>query len=411
MRREVSPEEAVEFALARFAPLRDGKTSTTFDDLSSRFNRERGVIEDGIKNAFLNRWVELKSNMPPTIETADELEAKIVESFARRATVVRPGRVPTNEDGSDEWRRFDDDVHRRVGYALGSSLLRWQIGHGARIGFGSGRGVYYTVEAAMGLGRPNYVQPTGVHLVSLTGSIGARDYQNRVNARMDADFRVGLFGSFLAHTATLHLVYYPISERGQLQMTCLGREHWPHHNPSHAVVGIGVLAEGHRFWEQAQQWEKAQKEEQSGRASPLLNPIFDKIIVKLNELVKLCKRVYEDYGHHSVADICNHLFVVNHPSVPLALEDQIAALKDQVNGLLLNVNLDQLRDIPHLMIVAAGARKARALCKVLRSPNFHVDHICIDQTLAEELLRVADEPVPKKKLGPPVPNGPKAPRR
>ena len=389
----MKPEEAVECALARFAPLKLGATPMSYEALKKRFGWDPGTIEDGIRRAFKEGWVELVSNHPPLINRNEKLEIEVRKKFSTRTVIVVESGEPPESKGrtglhehqsADTWKMFDDEIHRRVGYAMAAQFGQLSFPDGTRIGLGSGRGVFYTVEAVTRL-RPEFrVRAREAHLVPLTGAVHARDYTNQVNARMDADFHVGMFAPCVENTATLHLVNYPISAVQYREFTCLGVQQWGKCCPTHAVVGIGVLAEGHRFVVQAERNRLAGQKNSSKK----LDAVYTPIIGVLTDLVENCQDVYETYKYYPVADICNHLIFIKNDKVPPGVREKIVRQIKNVNSLLLNVDSAQLQQIPQLMIVAAGERKAYALQQILISPEYRVEMICIDRTLAEQLITI-----------------------
>jgi hypothetical protein len=190
---------------------------------------------------------------------------------------------------------------------------------------------------------------------------------------MDADLHVAMFGRCIQNTATLHLVTYPINEIHARERSCLGNEQWTKCHPTHALTGVGVLAKGHRFFEQANRTD--------------YDVILERVMAPLRDLVKKCTAVSQKYSFFPIADICNHLILVDNPALPRTTRAELEEGIRTVNNQLLNVNAHQLHDIPALLLVAGGKKKAGALRQILNSSEFKTRIICIDQALAREITR------------------------
>jgi DNA-binding transcriptional regulator LsrR (DeoR family) len=314
-----------------------------------------------LQNQILRRYTHLWEAIVVASESATSVERQQEEK--RKA----------HRFDADQ-RRTDDLIHKTLGVAMARSINEWRVRDGDKIGFGSGRGVFFTVEAAML--SPTELRVEGLDLISLTGAVHAREHANLDCGRMDADLHAAMFAARCVQNAvTLHLVSYPATSPDARENTCLGRTQWANCHPTHALAGIGVLAEGHRFFD-----------EFSGEADP--DPILDNVRDPLSELVDLCSNIASQRGIYPVADLGNCLFLVDHSDIVEAERKRLDELIRSVNERLLNVTGDQLRDIQALLIVAGGKRKADALRYILDSQRaFKTRIICIDQTLAEELLR------------------------
>jgi hypothetical protein len=373
-RRPMSNEEKTKITMDRFAPLRQGRGPEAIATLGQRYRRNPAMITRAIVGAFKAGLVEVVPTTRPQFVRDESMSDKVLRRYPDlwQALVIETD--SPSEDKEETRRRVDDDVHRKLGYAMAKSIRDWRVGGGDKIGFGSGRAVYFTVEAAKQLPHPA-LWVKDLDLVSLTGAVHARDHANVVNARMDADFHVGSFGSCVQGSATLHLVSYPITAGGQRKLTCLGAEQWGKCRPTHAIVGIGVLAAGHRFVELARQRDSQ------------VNPVYRTLLGPLRTLVDLCEQVSRKYHYCPVADICNQLILIENPELPAGLRDRIREGMDGVNRLLLNVAVEQLGEIPNLLIVAGGKRKSGALRQILSSPGLNVRIVCIDQALASELVQ------------------------
>lgn len=372
--RFLTPDDRANIAIDRFAPFRQGRGPESIKTLGGRYRRDPAVISRAIKSAFHDGLVDIvRTGRPSYAPRVHSLEQKLLDKYPYlwEAIVVDANSAAGGGAGVAE-RRMDDEIHRKLGNAMAGLTSQWRLRDGDAIGFGSGRGVYYTVEAARQL--PAALRVEGLHLVSLTGAIHARDHAEQLNARLDGDLHIALFGMCIQHTATLHLVTHPITARGALGATCLGEEEWKQLCPSHALIGVGVLAEGHRFYEEA----KAKKPD----------PILEPIIKPLEALVDACDKIRQaEPSYYAVADICNHLFLVEKEGLSDTLRQELSSNIEAVNSCLLNVSETQLHDVGAILLVAGGRKKARPTRQLLSSPLFKIRIICTDSGMADEMMR------------------------
>jgi DNA-binding transcriptional regulator LsrR (DeoR family) len=331
------------------------------------------VISRAITAAFRDGLVDIVKISRPQVRRLQSMEQKILDKYPNLWEAVVVDADSNSEMASaQEAKRIDDEIHRKLGYAMAGLTNQWRLRDNDVISFGSGRGVFYTVEGAMQL--PAALRVEGLHLVSLTGAVHARDHAKQLNTRLDADLHVCLFGMCIRHSATLHLVTHPITAQNARTYTCLGEEQWPRLHCSHAVIGVGVLAEGHRFYEEAK--------------AKTPDPILEPILPALRTLVDLCDTVTQsDPSHYPVADICNHLFLVDKEGLPAGVRQKLSDNITIVNNCLLNVSETQLQEVGAILLVAGTRKKAAPMRQLLNSPSFKIRIISVDSTLAEELAR------------------------
>ncbi|MEK7996461.1 MAG: hypothetical protein AAB403_21885 [Planctomycetota bacterium] len=370
----LTEDQRASIAMDRFAPLRQGKGPESIKELAGRYRRDAAVISRAVTSAFRDGLVDIVRTGRPHVQRLQSLEKRILDRYPKLwdAIVVEVHSTEGNSSGQN-LGRIDDETHRKLGYAMAGSTSQWRLRDADVIGFGSGRGVFYTAESAMQL--PAALRVEGLHLVSLTGAVHARDHAKQLNARLDADLHVALFGMCIQHEATLHLTTHPITACDARDLTYLGKKHWAQHHPTHALVGVGVLADGHRFYEEA----KSEKPD----------PILEKIIQPLRRLVTLCDSVRgmdPSPGYYPVADICNHLFFVDRGDLSDTIRKEILANIEEVNKRLLNVSEEQLNDVGAILLVAGSRKKAAAIHQLLDSPAFKIRMICTDSRTAEDLL-------------------------
>lgn len=289
-RGRLSEDERASIALDRFAPLKHGKGPESIKVLAKRYDRDQAVISRAIISTFRDGCVDIVRTGRPRVERLLSVEEKLLKRYPKlwEAIVVEVP-APDKDNSGQNPGRIDDETHRKLGFAMSSSMGQWRLRDADVIGFGSGRGVFYAVDPTMQPPTPMRVE--GLHLVSLTGAVHARDHAKQLNARLDADLHVALFGLNIQHEATLHLTTYPITACEARELTHLGKKQWAHRHPTHALVGVGVLGAGHRFYEEAK--------------SPTPDPILQKFLPPLKRLAALCDSVRDSApfpGYHPVAE-------------------------------------------------------------------------------------------------------------
>jgi DNA-binding transcriptional regulator LsrR (DeoR family) len=390
-RKLLSDEEKVNITLDRFAPLREGRRPKDLKSLRAEYGRDPAIISKAIQDAFQEQLVELVrvEKAPSAPRRLDRLETALRDKFAnlRAAMVIESPPVPEAQEGDPKALVWDDEVHRNLGEGAAQLLSTGALlRDGDVVGVGSGRGVYYTVDA---LTRLPPLRVSGVTLVSLTGALYARDHGKRLNARLDADFHVSLLGLCIEHAANLRLVTHPLAYSNHTQLlrdhelTYLGAKQWQESPPAYALLGVGVLGPGHRLYD----------------ATLEPDPILAPIDAQLKKLIMICDRWRgPTSAYWPVADVCNHLFYLPPPKSIRMPEDthrEIIQLIADVNGRLLNVRADQLETIQHVVLVAGARKKAAAIGRLLSGdnsvpdgiPKMRIEFLCTDSRTAEELIK------------------------
>lgn len=172
--------------------------------------------------------------------------------------------------------------------------------------------------------------------------------------------------------------------------------------PSVAVVGVGVLAGGHRLLHR-------------NPCPPEIKPVAKKI----DELCNLVSDVNMKWSTLPerlrkrrsclVGDLCNRLFLISSlselgidaaidPSLSgiIELEARIQAQIDEINARLITANNQHFRSsrLRHVLMVAGGKEKAAAIAHIIRHGGF-ADKItlCTDDRCANE-MRALSRPLP-----------------
>ena len=373
MRRVVSQDEMVQIALARFRPLSTIGQVTSLDALAEQFWRPKSTIVSAIQRALQRGLVNIRVSGsvpagPLNSRRRADLERELVVRFPLVSAIV----VATSSES--------DQLHRELGTAMAQEF-RTAVRDYDRIGLGSGRGPFYTIRALTEM--PPMTQEH-VQLMSLTGAVYPQSHDRHLNALLDADFHTGLLSTAFTAPITQRMVSFPVAPPGVNDIranTWLADAEFEKRVPTLAVVGVGVLSSGHRFWEAVTRNENG----------PSLHSVYS----QLKALVKLAdKYCTEDYC--PVADVCNHLMFNDRPAstdrhIERADRDKIKALCDEINSSLLTVTLKQLGTIPGVCLVAGSRSKAYAIFRLLagsRAPalTLRIRTVCIDAATAERVI-------------------------
>lgn len=304
-KKPIGDEERINIALDRFG--RQGKLFSV-KALAEKYKRDPGVISRAVAEAFSKQLVELRTaneSQPHAVSDpvrCEELERQLQEKFDLLGAIVV--KIPSNEEErawSAPHRR--DWLHEMLGRAMAHAIAKGPLfWPGTSIGLGSGRGVFYTIEALAALAP---LRAADVTLVSLTGDVYARDHARQMNLRMDADTHVNLLSrcfakSVIPHLLSARIVYEDVKLTDQARTKSWVGEYWQ--KPTHALVGLGVLKEGHSFFDSVRSEQSAAKD--------VLWPIKQ----DLTQLVELSESFSSRYPNYcAIADISNRLFVVPPP--------------------------------------------------------------------------------------------------
>lgn len=399
-----SEEEGGKRRQPRRRPLPDEER----DDLSIRLARERvdthlpyeslpaarehGLgyrnVSDLIASAHARGLVHLavRADVNP-YDRSTEVEQRLRRRFAhvRTPVVVAPAKF-----GAFDERDFPsnkcDPAHRKAARALA-----WAISHadfplfqsGDVIGVGSGRGVWEFAQALRGSNPPQLA--TNVRLRALAGSIfnvHTEDNQNSLDANANATSLLQCFGGTKVVESVDYTIASPPDQIAENRKESPLGDAFASPTPSHAIVGVGVYGPGHRFYDEIA----------DGRKTGHLDPIR----ATLQQLKDAVDDIIEMAPNYSpVADVCNRLFRTSpppsaSPELTLCL-DRLEDLLRDINKLLINVTRAQLSTIPHIIVIAAGETKARALRDIVSKP-LRLRRITLATTVAtaEAMMNLED---------------------
>lgn len=393
-KQRLSDEERIQFALERYAPLRKGERRKDIKLIATKYSRQPAVVQKAIQAAFARGLVDIVQVKFPSPTRLPEYEEKLLENFPKlhRAIVVEV--LPASSSSQDERALFGDKVHEQLGKAVAEIISsNTVIDDNDVIGIGSGRGVFYVLQALRSLEK---LRARNVTAISLTGDVYARSHAywrqstsagpQSTTCQLDADDHLSILSSsFLGPLNPGPLSRSIAWEHGEVikmvKKTVLDQDEWEKHIPDIGLVGVGVLSEGHRFYQEAKS--------PPGQHNQPLKPILSDLQV-LSHRIEELSRYSSISTYVPVADICNRLFYVRPPTgvrISKEQETQIVALIEGINDKLLTATDVQLSQIRRLILVAGTQKKALAIKQLLEEDKFNIRIVCMDQSAAEEILK------------------------
>jgi hypothetical protein len=403
---KVSREEKAQITMNWLAPVQQGGGKPrTHEDLARDFHEATGrrispkAVAQAIRDAFQECLVSITRNpTPPEYGLDLDLSRMLRERFPPlRAAIV----VDSKADATD------DEAHMQAGDALAKHILsQMPFRDGDRIGIGSGRGVYYAVEALRvsgtslipapggGLselarsGPANPDREQGVVIMSLMGSMFPYSTHKQQEILFDSDITVARFAQCFDSLVHVRPVSYPIAlpagdKPDIIQRTWLGSRNYHMMLPTHCIIGMGILNAHHRFY----------KAVRPGHKTPtILDPIHTKLVTLLGHIDDLSLK-YPDYC--PVADVCGRMFLVPPPS-RIRPQDQtliktgVEPLIEQLNSQhLLTVTKTQLGHVTQsVMLIAPTKQKAPGLHLLLTHPHLRVGVVVTNTAGASALLKM-----------------------
>ncbi len=372
--RPITDDDRIKMAIAKYTTNENGELPT-WARVAVDFDRDEGVVRDAVKTAFRRRLVRIvgRRRSPLPCPRHSELESCLKRRYRQLRSVIV---LDTTQLGGLSGPQLDDEIHRSLGREAAKIIAEgWVFKDGDVIGVGAGRGVYYTVDELSVLAEPMFCE--NIKIVSMTGSVEARNHMADLAFHMDADLHaLNLMRCFTG--ATAEFIAGPITP-AERNHTILGPDKWQRCRPNHALVGVGVLASGHRFYEEVR----------GPEPRSILRPLRE----DLTTLVDCCANIETHVGvdgYAAVGDLCHQLFFIDPPAngkpVGKGLRENIEKLIDQINSCTLTVSEAQLQSIENITVIAGTARKGFALAALLNSHKYHIHHMCTDSTAAQAML-------------------------
>lgn len=397
-RRMMTDEERINLALERYGPLRRNEPRKELKEIGGKYGRAESVVSRAIQEAFARGLVDIvrMKDRPRVPVHVPELEAQLEHKFPKLHTAIVVATAERGDLSADERALAGDKIHEDLGYAVANFVSNSSLVHdGDVIGIGGGRGVFSFLKALTFFKR---LKAQNVTAISLAGDVYARTHSwwregvtslryPGLNFQLDPDDHLNLLGVSVFASMNMRKISRSIAwERGEvskmIKETVLDKDEWKKNVPTLGIVGVGVLSEGHRFYQEVMRPE-SQREH-------LLRPILE----DLHLLIKLFSRLgYPPEGHWyvPVGDVCNRLFYVRPPAevkISSEQERQILSHIKNINDKLLTATEEQLSQITQLILIAGTLRKALAVKQLLEEDTYRIRILCVDKEAAEEILGI-----------------------
>lgn len=401
-RRELTDEDRINFALERYGPLRRGEPRKELKEIADNHSRAEAVVSRAIKEVFARGLVDIvrMKDRPRVPVQVPELEAQLEHKFPKLHNAIVVETANRADLSADDRALAGDKIHEDLGYAVAHFVSNSALVHdGDVIGIGGGRGVFSFLKALTFFKK---LKAQNVTAISLAGDVYARTHSfwregvtslsyPGLNFQLDPDDHLNLLGVSVFASMNMRKISRSIAwERGEvikmIKETVLDRDEWKKTIPTLGVVGVGVLSEGHRFYQEVKRPE-SQREH-------LLKPILG----DLHLLIQLCSSLQyppQWQWYVPVGDVCNRLFYVKPPAeVKISDEQrrQILARITSINDRLLTATEAQLSEITQLILIAGTLRKALAVKQLLEEDKYNIRILCVDQEAAEEILGIRQKP-------------------
>ncbi len=303
-----------------------------------------------------------------------DLQERIKAKFNKLGNVVVV--APILDKQSDS-AAGSDEIHELLGRAAAKALDdSFFFEQGQRIGTGGGRAVYRFAHAFAELNKENRKKDMRVVLSALTGSLLASDHASATRV-MDADANILLLRTAFKE-AQCRYVNYPLMP-ANLRLLVEARKYTPldraQGNLESAVVGAGVLSNGHKLYE----WANLQPD----WVDKTLKPVHSWV----RELKSLCDK-FATGDYVPVGDVCNHLMFFAPPKdirVPDNTAARMQRLIAAINKRLLTISWPALTSIKKLALIAGGPGKAWAISSLVGHPDLPIKFLCTDETTARKI--------------------------
>lgn len=409
-RTPLSDEERIRLALARYGSLNAGRNPRSYAHIYKEFKRSPTVVARAIKECFQRGLVAVAATdgIGP-VSLNEVVKSEFLDAFPllNGATIVTtPSAAPSEATDSlvahdsiaslGPMVRYGIVVHKLIGSAMANFIAHGAvIRSGDSIAVGSGRAVFYCVEA---LRKALPLRAHDITLLALTGSLHVRGSDEPVNHHLDSDTHLSILGPVFQKRVTLEPISHVISVGNPdarpevVGQTWLGT--WKAESdpdvivPTHALVGIGVLGKGHRLYDLV----KADLARQ-GTASRVDPVLLKHLNPYLSTLIKVCDK-YVGRGIYPVGDLSNYLFWIEPAHGARIPDDDRQAVQDcirELNRRLITANPRIFAAIRNIMVVSGTVEKAGALFTLLEQKNpdlkkVSISHLCTDTETARVLI-------------------------
>jgi DNA-binding transcriptional regulator LsrR (DeoR family) len=424
-------ELIVDLACAKFGPLRDGRGPLSYKEVFLQFESELNKVDPNISKisveaavkaverkileAFEQGWVRMQRNgIIPHYHRDQTREHRVKTAFRLShprlervivADITNPYQAPDRGRSTERQKRYGEIVHEQLGHALAKAITQADrlFRPGDIVSVGSGRATHAVISS---LAQFSPLKVDEITIMSLTGSLFIHETDIPSEFLLDADIHTALLAQrFDGRVHTLPITYSiahdPDNLAGLKNKTALGKR-YEKNIPTHAIVGLGVLALRHRFVEEVKRREAQSKEmnmDPNAIGSPYYGPVtlpeatyVDLLwLVTQSELLNAqCKTQCKFEFYWPIADVCNRLFFVPPPDgLSVDNENEIITCIDRVNKSLLTITKTQLDKVGTVMLVTGTEDKSWALYQLLIRNIPKIDTLCIDSVAADEIVKYA----------------------
>jgi DNA-binding transcriptional regulator LsrR (DeoR family) len=407
LKRELPDSEKIRLAKKSLEINPDTGFFWTIKDIAVNVGRDPAVVSRAISAAFRKPLVRVEVTEVAEPKRNEQLERQLRARFPEEVyywlqNIRVIDCVSALQDSRPDEPRYGDLVHRCLGSALARELAEgvlWK--HRNKIlGLGSGRSVFYTLDALSRYPKLNWGNTT---LVSLSGQVLARDHAGQIGSNLDADFHVNYLALRLSTAGNARVQTIQVGKSiadltGDLKATLIWQQ-WQQMRPNYAIVGVGTLSPGHQFFEAIEKKEVVT--EQKGTIQYQLGPIRN----ELGSLIELCKRSsVGDMGYCPVGDVCNFLFYIPAPDGMISEGDEVDIRKliKNINDKLLTFTLPQFSEIENTVVLAGTKLKASAVLELIENRDaqyarLNIEVLYVDEAAARSILDLADR-YPRKAI-------------
>ncbi len=341
------------------------------------------TIESSIYSAFKDGLVRIEAQDIVHRQRVPSIEQQLRDKLSENDRIPHLRGLIVVDDSE---AINSNQTHLGLGYALAENLVveSQYFRHGDRIALGSGRGPWSFVEGCQKL-LSDKLHLDNITLLSLTGDV----YPEGVDKIfVDADFNVGLMcRCFSGGVSNQEMISRPIAFDDKDELIKSKKNTWlgpsfKDNIPTHAFIGVGFLGDGHRFYIEAK----------SGTPTKILNPIHQPLV----KIITLIEELGVDQT--LITDIC-HRFSMHWPPAGTKfsvsderakeIKDEIQEHIDTINSKVLTVNLEQLKQIDNIILIAGSKMKAQPILDTLKE-DLKITTLCTSASAANEMMAILD---------------------
>jgi DNA-binding transcriptional regulator LsrR (DeoR family) len=376
--KPLSAEEKIALAIDRFSRLCKGGNLTPIEELAQKYDRAPAVVSRAIVSAFRAGLVAVR----PSVLVEPEIDRNLERELLSRYPRLLDCRIVKSQTLSGDRRILGDDLHTQLGAVAATFVATTAfIQDGDAVAIGGGRAVFSFVRTI----NHTPLRVEGVTLLSASGDNYASDHAGRINTSLDADAHVNSFSLAFAQRVICKYMSYclacstPEAQQQALLSTWVHSDRLFNHKRLKGIMGVGVFAEGHRLYQEA------------NANSATREPRFDPIRSSLQKLRDYCNEAAQG-GYIPIADIANNfIFVEPLPTHSLRddLRRKIIRQIETINNHLIVVGEDTLKRMHSILLIAGTQTKASAIQFILNGSQLPVKYLVTDESTCNHLLTAA----------------------